>query len=238
MKFANQKSTLYNPELHENPIKFAHAPTLSISDFKAAAAWKVENFQKRCIKVSGNNEPLAYVSVSKSCYNAENLTMEVARQIFTKFTLFSWATWDEYVSDMQHNVCVITYLEGLKRFTCTCKKYAKEFKCVHSVTLAMHHKLVDIPKEATVIYFSKKSRPGRPAKVLGQWSIPGPRLQNTHQSSSSSGGLLLPSQLLETLTGDNVGNLHAAMEEAVSDHDDDGDDLDDDNSDTHPLSSP
>ena len=92
-----------------------------------------------------------------------------------------------------------------EQFTCTCQENGKNFKCKHSIAIALLHRVLEPPVEATNYLPIKRPR-GRPAKVAPQFHLAPPRLQHLDNSSSL---MLLPNE--------DVGNLRMVFEEMVDD---------------------
>ena len=184
---------------------FAHTVSFTIPDYRNAInSWREFGNTHYC-KISGNDPKEEYVVAGAKCEGRLDIT--VARSIYDKITRYAYDSFDEFKQYQSHEVAIVSRnADKDEQFACTCRGNGKEFKCKHSIAIALFHRTLVAPAEAAIYVFGKKRRRGRPSKVAPQHRLAPPRLQHLH---SSSARVLMPS--------DNVANLSMLFEEIHED---------------------
>lgn len=172
------KSYIVNGDLPD-PRAFITTRTLTLRDFQRAHQWN-ESIIRRCLKIPNED---VWVSASSACTG--EFTLPIARQYLARFREFSWTSFDQYCVEVT-SICVITRCSDRSEgFTCTCRGNAKDFKCKHTIGIALSIRELQLPAEAAVFGLGRKLARGRPPKTTGAWSLPALDLSSVSTSSSS-----------------------------------------------------
>lgn len=143
----------------KNVKPFAH--TAKISDKELEKAYKFSKKNKKVIEDSNEEEEVWWISAQEK---APVKTKQVRAVKEMK-----WSTFDEF-SAINFAAHKIVLHKESKEISCTCRRFMKDFKCVHSVGFAVMKKIIKVPQAVKNLVkiplpLSTKRGPGRPKKM-------------------------------------------------------------------------
>ena len=106
-----------------------------------------------------------YISVEDNTVEGNPFTPEIARLLYDQYRSNSFDSFDQYNS-FQHKVHVVTPCRK-----CNCYQYGREFKCPHTIGIAILVDKIYVPDVAKGVLLGCKRQSGRPKLALDRYHI-------------------------------------------------------------------
>ena len=136
--------------------QIATAPSIELADWTAAYQWAREDKEINCKWLDD--------STAEYYCPANDQTSVTAKEI-KYVTDLQWSSFDLF-RRRAFNVWIVTMdTSHWQSALCTCPHFLKQYKCKHSIGMALRLKLVKPPLEAKQIPIGQKRKRGRPKKA-------------------------------------------------------------------------